>query len=355
MCSLVNILFDKQGNPCYFTNQGGKMKRCLLIVVLFLIGCASQYMTAGKVYMQQEEYKKAEEQFKQQLSQNPLDPDAWWWLGTAYVYEKEYEEACKCFDKIAEIVPEKKELKKDKPFLWSVYYDAGLQAQRNEDWGLAKKRFKKATEFEPDSSIAYVNLAWIFSKLGEEDTMIAYYNKAIELNPNNLEPYRNLGIYYIKAEKYNQAIDYFKQGLAIDSTDAHLLYRLGVCYFYKEDYPNAKNAFERVIRADSTLEDAYFNLGAILIKEKKYNEAVKVLSRAVTLRPDDIEALSHLGGVYLIMGEYKNAVDTYTKIIDLNPTNVDAYEGRANAYWKLGMKKEADADLNKAKELHKEK
>lgn len=322
--------------------------------LLFLLGCATAYMTAGKLYMQQEEYEKAEAQFRLHLDENPQDPDGWWWLGMTYSYRRDYEEACKCFDEVVKIAPGKQELTEERSFLWSVYYDAGLEWQQEENWDFAKSRFTQAAEFEPDSAVTYINLGWVYSNLGQDDSMVVFYQKAIELDPKRLEMYRNLGIHYMKLDEYDTAQEYFEKGLEIDSTNADLWYRLGVCYFLKEDNENAKAAFEHTIELDPGLQDAYFNLGAVLLREKKYEEAIEVLKNAVELRPDDIEALVHLGASYRLTDNYNEAVEVYTKIIELDPENIEAYEGRGGAYWALGMNKEANADLKKAQELGRE-
>lgn len=322
-----------------------------LFLSILVGGCASQYMTAGKVYIQQEEYDKAVEQFNLQLKQNPTDVDAWWWLGVAYTYQKKYEDACQSIDKVAEIAPNKLELKKQKSFLWSLYYSAGVDAYQKSDWLLAEKRFKRAIDFEPDSVLSYMNLATIYSQLENEDSSLVYHEKVLVLDSTKIDAYRNLGAYYIKKKEYDKAVSYFKGGIAVAPKDADLLYRLGIAYYLKNDYPNAETNFRYAIECDSTLEDAYFNLGATLVKREKYDEAIEVLKRTVALNPKDVEALIHLGGTYILTKKYELAVETYTKVIELDPSNRDAYEGRANAYWQLGKKKEAEVDLKKAQEL----
>lgn len=323
----------------------------ILFVFLFIVGCASQYMTAGKVYIQQEEYDKAVEQFNLQLKQNPNDPDAWWWLGMAYTYKKKYEDACQCIDKVAEIAPQKLSSEKQKAFLWSLYYSAGVEAYQDSNWALAKNRFNQAVGFEPDSAQTYMNLAMVHSQLEEEDSSVMCYEKVLELKPQNIETYKNLGAHYMKEKEYDKAISYFKTGITVAPKDADLLYRLGIAYYLKEDFPNAESNFKHAIECDSMLADAYFNLGAALVKQEKYDEAIEVLKKTVSLNPTDVEALIHLGGTYILTQKYELAVETYTKVIELDASNRDAYEGRANAYWKLGKKKEAEADTRKAKEL----
>jgi tetratricopeptide (TPR) repeat protein len=310
-------------------------------------------MTAGKVYIQQEEYDKAIEQFDLQLKERPDDMDAWWWRGMSHTYQKEYEGACECIDKVIEGVPEKRELQEQKPFLWSLYYSAGITALQDEDWELAKKRLHGALKFQPDSTQSYMHLAMIASQQGHEDTMLTYYRRILEIDPENSLAYKNLGAHSVREKKYDEAIDYFTKGLKADSKDADLSYRLGIAYYLKKDHVSAEGAFRQAIENDSTLQDAYFNLGATLGKMEKYDEAIEVLKRAVEYNPEDAEALIHLGGTYLLTKKYDLAIETYTTVIESDPSNRDAYEGRANAYWKLGKKADAETDYRKVKEMEK--
>ncbi len=327
------------------------MKKYFLIGILFFLGCASQYMTAGRVYRQQENYDKAIEQFNLQLEMVPQDADALWEIGLTYVYKEDYEEACKYIDKVKKISPDKEIFETKKGVLWLVYYNAGIFANQDKDFELAKQRFTQASEFEPDSVSTYMNLAIVYSNLEKEDSALVCYKRAIEIAPDNVEAHRNIGIEYKNIKEYDLAIEHFKKALDVESENADILYLLGVCHYLKENYKEAEITFLHTIECDSTLEDAYFNLGAIFVKEKKYDKGIELFKKVIEFKPDDIEALNQLAVIYLATKKYDLAVETYTKIIKIDEESREAYIGRANAYWKLGKKKEANADSRKMKDL----
>jgi tetratricopeptide (TPR) repeat protein len=339
----------------FVLQKGGKMKRVFFAAILAVLvcGCSSQYMTAGKVYVQKEEYEKAIEQFNIQLEQTPNDGDALWWLGCVYSYKKDYEKACGYFDKLRETTPEKAELTKEKYFLWTVYYNSGLDALKKENFEVAKKRFGTATLVEPDSASAYINLAQAYSKTGNEDSMVICYERASKVAPKNPDICMDLAAYYSKEKNYDKAMEQLKKALELNPKNAELLYRLGVIYYLKEDYSNSESFFNETIKQDSTYSDAYFNLSASLVKEKKFKPAIDVLQKYLISKPTDTEALSNLGDLYLLNQEYKLAVDIYTKLIEIDSSNPLYYENRANAYWKTGDKEKNSADIKKAQELQK--
>jgi tetratricopeptide (TPR) repeat protein len=325
------------------------MKKGILIYLVLLIGCGSPHMRAGKIYLDQEEYEKAIEQFKLQLKEKPNDAEAWWLLGITYKWQKKYEEACECIDKAIEIEP--KRIEERKLFLWALYSSAGFSLMKKKEWELAKKRLIQAINFEPDSVYSYLDLARVYIVLGKEDSGAIYYKKAIKVNPNHIEAYRELGIYYMRQKQYDEAIEYLKAASTIKPNNADIAYRLGIAYYYKKDYSKAEKAFENAIKYDSTFTDAYLNLGTTLTKKKEYDKAIEMFKKVIELNPKDEEAHLNLGSAYYHIENYELAVEAYTKAIELDSLDSEGYQGRAGAYWKLGKKKEAEADLQKVKEL----
>ena len=333
------------------------MKKYLFagIAFLFLAGCGTQYMNAGKIYLQEREYAKASEQFKAQLGTNPQDPDALWWLGETSVQQKNYEDACEYFDKVIKFAPTYPELTKEKTFLWGVYHNAGLKSAAGEKRELALKRFYTAVGFEPESVITYLTIAQTWSQDNKDDSALVWYKKIIDIAPKDAEAYKGIGIFYVKNKNYKDAITYLKKAAELKPKSADITYRLGAAYYFLEDYTNAKESFNRVIEYDSTFADAYFDISAVLIKQQDYKAAKEVLNKYIALKPKDEEALSNLGSLYLLTKEYNQALGTYSKLIELQPDSAGYYEGRANVYLQLGKKDSSNVDARKAQDLRKKK
>ncbi|HID94355.1 MAG TPA: tetratricopeptide repeat protein [bacterium (Candidatus Stahlbacteria)] len=337
-----------------------------LVIFSFVLGCASKYMTSGKVYMQLEEYDKAIAQFKEEIKANPNNASAYVWLGRAYVATKQFEEACKSFDKAKEISPSRmdKDFKKQPYYYWAIYFNAGASHMKMKDWEMARKRLVQASVLEPDTTTTYISLAWVYRNLNQRDSVIASYKKIIELAPQNINARVDLARYYMDEQNYRAAIPVLQKIVELDSTNSDAFYLLGVCYSFEakdttedvknEYYAKALAYFDKATTIDPQNEDAYFNWGTLLYKQRRYEEAIEPFKKAVEIVPDDKEAIIFLGAAYLMSKHYKEAVEAYTRAIELDPNDPELYTNRASAYWQLGMRDKADADIRRAEELKKE-
>lgn len=338
----------------------------VLVIFSFVWGCASKYMTSGKVYMQLQEYDKAIEQFEEEKKANPHNVSAYIWLGRAYVAKRNFEEACKSFDKAMEISPSTmdKDFKKQPYYYWAIYFNAGASHMKMKDWEMARKRLVRAAALEPDTATTYISLAWTYQNLNQKDSVIASYKKVIELAPQNIIARVDLARFYMDDQNYRDAIPVLQKTVELDSTNSDAFYLLGVCYSFEakdttedvknEYYDRALTYFKKSTDIDPQNEDAYFNWGTLLYKEKRYEEAIEPFKKAVEIAPDDKEAITFLGAAYLMSKHYEEAVEAYTKAIELDPNNPELYTNRASAYWQLKMKDKANADLRRAEELRKE-
>jgi 4-amino-4-deoxy-L-arabinose transferase-like glycosyltransferase len=100
-----------------------------------------------------------------------------------------------------------------------TFVNLGNSLAKKKDYKGAEIAFKKAIERNPDYELAYFNLAFVYTQIGNFDLAIKNYNKTIELNQNFESAYRNLGIVYYVMEKYDLALEFFNEFMRI-SEDA---------------------------------------------------------------------------------------------------------------------------------------
>ncbi|MCK4596311.1 tetratricopeptide repeat protein [candidate division WOR-3 bacterium] len=330
------------------------MRRMTIVVTVMLIlaGCASQEMTSGKIYMQQENWDRAIEFFSKEVETNPANAEAHMWLGRAHAQKREYEVAADNFNKAIKIDPDivKEE---ERLFIWGVYNAAGEKAANRNDFIKAISYFTYSIEIEPDSAITYTFLAYAYSEMQDTSNAIKNYSIAIEKDPSNADKRSKLAIYYMSLKNYEEAVKEFTEATSIDPLNIDALYHTGVCYTYLEDLDNAENTFRKVIEIDSTNEDAYFNLAMTLIQKKDIENAKTTLIKALEINPEDVEALSFLGSIYLQEKKYKESIDAYTRAIELRPEDPVFYYNRASAYFGLDETKKQKADEAMAKRVEK--
>ena len=101
------------------------------------------------------------------------------------------------------------------------------------NYKLAKNLFIKIIKLNPKYTDGYYNLAFIFSKLDQEQKAIENYNKVIELDSNYFKAHNNLGNIYRKKGLNKKAIECYLSTLEINPNYKVAYYNLaGVLQFY---------------------------------------------------------------------------------------------------------------------------
>lgn len=96
-----------------------------------------------------------------------------------------------------------------------TFVNLGNALAKKKDFKNAEVAFNKAIERNPNYELAYFNLAFVYTQIGNFDLAIKNYNKTIELNPEFEGAYRNLGIVYYVMERYDLALEFFQEFLRI--------------------------------------------------------------------------------------------------------------------------------------------
>jgi Lipoprotein NlpI, contains TPR repeats len=76
-------------------------------------------------------------------------------------------------------------------------------------------------------------------------------------------------------------------------------------------------------------------------------------NKAVEINPDNYQTYHNRGILFIQTGKYENALKDFDACLEKYPNFVWAMEKRAEVLGKLGRHREAQRDLNKAKELMK--
>ena len=134
------------------------MKKLLfifLLAVYALSGFAQadrQYIRSGNKFYRQQNFVKAEAEYRKSLSANPDNPQALYNLGCALLMQKKYSVAVQQFQKAAQI--EKSPLRKAK-----VYHNIGFACQSHKLYADAINAYKESLRNNPADNETRYNLA----------------------------------------------------------------------------------------------------------------------------------------------------------------------------------------------------
>lgn len=140
--------------------------------------CSSAELTSAKLYMQRSEWDKAEEQLLKEVSANPQDEQAWYYLGRVRGEKQNWTGMREAFQHALSISDEdKKDIVSVEQHYWVQYYNEGTKLlQRAKDsssyFDKAIAGFRNAITIEPDSMLAYKGLAYTYLNMMQEDSAI---------------------------------------------------------------------------------------------------------------------------------------------------------------------------------------
>ncbi len=384
-------------------------KTRLLIIVSLLTGliftafqCTSTELTSARLYIQQENFDKALDVLKKEVSKNPKSDEGWYLMGYVYGEKGVLDSMVMAYEKSLAISKKfETEITNNKLSKWAEsfnrgfsYYKRGSETQDPDSMKMyfdkAIESYKLATLIEPDSALTYRNLAFVYLMDGRNEDAIEPLQKLIEIN-KELDGYKYLGqIYYtdgvnarqkyqmegnpedsIKAQEYfNKAIEVLEEGTKLYPDDGELLKTLSACYVETGREDVALNSFKELVEKNPDDKVFRYNYGVILLQVGNYAEAEKQFKKALEIDPDYANAAYNLGVTYVQWGtemskeiersgkmddsykeKYRLSIPYLEEVVKLEPDNVDVWELLGKVYSVLDMEEKAMDAFSKVDQL----
>ena len=114
---------------------------------------------------------------------------------------------------------------------------------------------------------------------------IEQFNKAIELKPNFARAYLNRAFIHSKLGNYKESINDYTFYLKLKPEDPDILNNRGIIYKELGNYKAALNDFNNAISIDNDNALFHFNKGNLLIEMKKFEEGISEIKIAEELNP----------------------------------------------------------------------
>ena len=149
------------------------------------------------------------------------------------------------------------------------------------------------------------------------------YKELAILTPNDAVVFKNL--YQITKGKgeINDAILYLRNHLALDSSNAVYHKELGDLLFDKKDFDGALESYRRVLRTDPKAKGFYKKYEKIVLEKKLIIETIKVITGAINAKEADAESYIALGDIYKTQKKYIGAAAMYTNALKTDTKNVE--------------------------------
>ncbi|MBC8029686.1 MAG: protein kinase [Pyrinomonadaceae bacterium] len=269
---------------------------------------ADNRISLGRVLVEKGEYDKAEAEFKQALTVDPLNAGVHRGLGDVERARKNWAEAEKFYKKAIELRP------KD----WDLRHALGNFYFRTSRYAEAEQAFGEVIKLAPDCYIGYRNLGGVYHMQGRFADASAEYQKALQIRPSAIT-YSNLGTSLFFQGLYQQSVVAMEKAVELGADNAQNWTNLGDAYRWTPGKEaKAKEAYRTAIQKIQSDLSSKGNDGelrsrlALCLAKSGQNKQALAEARAVEALDMSASILSRLVSVYELCGQRRQALDTMT-------------------------------------------
>ncbi len=180
---------------------------------------------------------------------------------------------------------------------------------------------------------------------------LPHFERATQLDPRSLDARVNLGWTLIVLKRYEEALDAFDRALALDTTNAYARNGKGAALHGLTRRRESLVAYDQVLAIAPNDADAWYNKGAALYELKQYHEALACYDRALALDPKETYAWNGRGSALHELKQYQQALAAYDQALALDPNYARAWNNKAISLHALGWTRDAEEAERRAKEL----
>jgi protein O-GlcNAc transferase len=241
---------------------------------------------------------------------------------------------------------------KFKPDLADALYNLGNALKKQGKTDEALDAWRRVLKFRPDHAEAWNNIGNALTETGKFDDAIAAWQESVRIKPAYAEAHNNLGNALQQQGKHDEAIASHRRALEIRPDYAEALSNLGAALEAQGRTDEAIGCYERALALKPDYAEGHYNLANALAGEKKLQTAVEEFRRALEIKPDYAEAYNNLGNALKEMEQLEAAIACWRKTLELKPNYGPAYNNLAVALREQGRLDEAVADCQRAIELN---
>ena len=162
---------------------------------------------------------------------------------------------------------------------------------------------RAAIDRDPNQPEARSTLGIVLGNEGRIDEAMVEYRAAIALKPRFVEAYNNLGNALLRKGRLEEAILNFQMALYIKPRGASALNNLGAAYLGEGRTNDAVSCFQRALAIRSDYAEAHVNLGVVYLRSGRLDEGIEHLRRALEIKPGLADAREKLAGALRAQAE----------------------------------------------------
>ena len=268
------------------------------------------------------------------------DANELYYRASMYMDTEEYELAIKDYKKVIEL----------DPGIVYVRIDLASAYLAINDTLSAISQYRRDVIDSDFPEKAYLELGFLYQKMGLLDSSEYFYTKAVESDPEHHEASYHFAFFYFNTKRYDESLNYVNK--AIDGNQYDLNYKnlRRKIYVKLENYKLAEVDYQYISSNDPYYFGNYKEIAKEARDEGKYQLAVENYNLALEIKPKDVELLNERGLAYQNLLKYDSALMDFKRAEEISP---DYYTFFNIAYTLdlLGNIKESVEYYNKSIEL----
>ena len=196
-----------------------------------------------------------------------------------------------------------------------------LQKYNNQEFKNVIKKADELIKIYPNENDLHNIQGASNAALGRFDKAIECYEKILKINPNSAIAYFNIAVMYDKLKSPKYAIKNYKNATKIKSDYADAHNNMGSAYKELNDFDRALNAYQKATLIQPNHAFAYNNMGNIYKDKGDHKKAIDAFEKAILFKKNYMEAFINLGDALKDIGKNTEAILVYDKVLEIQPAN----------------------------------
>ncbi len=231
-----------------------------------------------------------------------------------------------------------------------VFVDAYPEIDDPSYIDLAQASCAMALSLSPNLDVVHTALGDLYRATGRFADAEAAYTEALEINPNSVAAMTGIGTNYMLQNDPDQAEHFFRQAIGLHPGDWSAFNSLGRFLFRSGRYAEAAEEYEKVVALDRFNLFGYSNLGTAYLYAGEFEAAASALDRAIEVNPRSNTYSSH-GLMHYYLGNQDQAIASHYKAVELSPNDTLNWLNLGDALWDAGRTDESRRAFEQAEEL----
>ena len=180
----------------------------------------------------------------------------------------------------------------------------------------AKSCFEKVLDKQPDTTVAYYNLAKIYEMMGELYIALDLSEKTIKYDSTYVPALNLKGALLFELNRISEAIDALTKAIALDPNHYVARLNLGLCQIANGEFKEGEKTLSVLIEDDPNNSNAHYNYSRVH-KYREKDPHINVMKEAVSQNNISIESMVYfnfaLGKAHADIKEFNHAFTFWQK------------------------------------------